>query len=569
MKQALKWILASLLAFQPALATQGAADLQGEFKRFIELSGMTQKSVSLQELYDKFSSFLPPSEQARLKPFIEAFGSTKLPKMDLATFKTPSGVQAYKLSYAQKGQSGTFEFFGDPQTVYKINGQAFGPQDASSVDGVLKLARLPANISGNLFPYEAIQNGFLSAQEFTQLSLEDQKKYLRQFQELIASIETIQNFEALDKSNANSFTEKYQYFVLLFSGQWAHALEAGKACLIGGNESVVAIEKGGRFKCGVVNNGTGPRPDLKGNCRKPNEVQCNKALFGPEAGCAEAGPKTTELCITSTTGGRNDIPDFANKKNEGQKAEFDRLRSIAIEESKRLEPICKEIQGKAVAGKLAGLIKDQQETCKRFFERFETIQSWNCEEDQFKKDYPKICANRPPPPAAGGATPPPGSPAPGTEAQVPGAVGAPAQVVQCKDLKEYQVSDSPIQCGKLYAYKAPTGTKCLQDGKTLDHHKLWSCKCQNGEAPGAKGSCSQGTVSAGTDQGPSFWDKTKSWFSKNSKWLVPLGFGMAGLLLFHWMMKQQAKQYYNWVNPIPQNPPVSPNPTVPVPRGTQ
>lgn len=580
MRSFFKWILSAMLAFEPALASQGATHLQEEFKRFIEISELTKREVSLQELYNKFSAFLPYEEQQKLQGFIQRFGATKLPKMDLSTFKN-AGLESYKLSASFSGKSGIFEFIGSKDEVFKINGQSFSPVEASDIERVLVNASMPPTDVAQIFKLPPAQKSvFLSAEEIAMMSREDQIKYIKKFHDLLANMEVAQKSFSEPKKTADSgLLQKLELYSQMLFENYAWALSLGSDCLLAGHTSKVQMDKSGRWVCGAVDKGEriDPAYRLAGDgsaCPDDKPLACNKDLFGSGKYCVPAAIDSTKQCSQLVSG--KDIPEL-NKEN---KAAFEDLKKKAEAQALQLEKICKTIPSSA-KDRSANLVKDQAETCSAFNERYSEIKSWSCDENvnkEFNKKYPKLCAKQAEAAAQAQGKGPAGAdagpaPAPGTTPapQPPGAAQGPAageKLEKCDSPKNYPYVFDAKQCQTQGNYKPVEKVFCLGDKNQIVPAGTYECLCPDGGKFKARGLCDGGSGKSGSAE-EGAWSKTKSWMSKNSKWLVPLSFGVFGLLVYHWAARQSAKQYYQYLNPTDQKTPTAPtNPTAPVPRGT-
>ena len=93
------WTLSILLGFEPALFAAGRNN-NAEIKAFLENAQVTQKPVTLKELYSKNFDYLPESVRADFETFIKKNGSYRKDKRKFSiryrVFKRPNKCNRQK-----------------------------------------------------------------------------------------------------------------------------------------------------------------------------------------------------------------------------------------------------------------------------------------------------------------------------------------------------------------------------------------------------------------------------------------------------------------------------------------
>ncbi len=600
MRNFIIWTLTFLLGFEPALMAEGNAKVHADLKSFLEMSELGKRPVTFRELYNKFSAYLPQAQKDELKLFIQNYGNLEIPKMDISKIRVSGQADdVFKLQVVQAGHSGTMEIMNSGKIFARVNGQALTPKDMFSTPNVMQKVGLPRPA---LTTFKRAKPGpdLLSAKDILKLKKSDQKKYFKDFRELLASMEAVQNANFNVKSNAmlDLNEEKFSVVARLLRGEKAFADEEGMDCVAAGYMTTAHRTNGGKGKltCGSDGQDGIPlelrqRPNNQEPCGK-TEFACNQAVYG-EVGaiCVPAGKDSTLLCNKNITmsNPKADIPDLAGNNVKKFIELRDKARSAAADVAKVCASTREQYPKDAAASKrgkkaakspIQGLIDDQLQTCDNFDARLAVINSWDCEKNpQFKKDYKQLCeekkqeeelvsvAKDP----ASGADAKPAGPAPTQGTQ------APPAMLSCNDpsLKQYSL-DSKCEGGGS-GRTDDKNFQCLgPDGKPVPNEKIYECFCYNKDGqnigPASKMKCGPGASSSGADgKKGGDDDGIGGWLKKNKSWLIPLGFGFLGLLVYHWLAKKSVDQNYQYLDPVTPNPPLpppAPSPAAPVPRGT-
>jgi hypothetical protein len=597
MRNFIIWTLTFLLGFEPALMAEGNARVNADLKAFLELSQIGKRPVTFRELYNKFSGYLPQAQRDELKLFIQNYGNLEIPKMDINKIRVAGQAdEVYKLQVVQAGQSGTMEIMNSGKIFARINGQSLTGSDMNSTANVMQKAGLPRPA---LAAFKRVKLGpdLLSAKEILKLKKEDQKKYFKDFRELLASMEAVQNANFNIKSHAmlDSSDDKFSVIARLIRGEKAFADEEGMECVAAGYVTTAHRTNGGKGKltCGSDGQDGIPlnlreRPNNQEPCGK-NMFACNKDVYG-EAGaiCVPAGKNSTYDCNQniSKTNPKNDIPDLVGSDVK----KFNELRDKARTAANEVARVCattreqnpKEAAApkrgkKAAKNPIQGLIDDQLQTCDNFDARLAVINSWDCEKNpQFKKDYKQLCEEKKQEEdVVGVIKDPPGTDAKPSTPQPQTPPTAPA-LQSCHDPNLKQYGLEPKCEGGSYGKPDDKNFQCLgPDGKPVPNDKIYECFCYDGKGspvpPASKMKCGPGATSTGTNgKKGGDDDGIGGWFKKNKSWLVPLACGFIGLLVYHWLAKKSVQQNYQYLDPVTPNPPLpppAPAPAAPVPRG--
>ncbi|MGZ5279050.1 MAG: hypothetical protein ACXWC9_03860 [Pseudobdellovibrionaceae bacterium] len=587
MKNTVIWTLAFLLGFEPALMAQGSARQNADIKAFIEMSGLAKGPVTYRELYNKFSAYLPQAQKDELKGFIQVYGDLQVPKMDISKIKgAGDNEEIYKLQVVQNGQAGSIEIFNDSKQFARVNGQVLTADDMKSTQAVMEKVGLPKQAAEAFKRPAKSMDRTLKASDLAKLSKADQIKFFQQLRALMASTEAVEAWDLKAKSSAFNIesASKFEVVAKWLRGEDAFALKVGDNCIAAGYVPKVGLDGKKRLTCGTDGQAGIPeefrkKPD--GSFCDSNEFSCNYKIFGPEGGmnCVPAGKDTTRLCSQLAVA---DIPDIKgmDKKNfdalkeDAEAAAQEALKTCEATKASSTAPPVAARKKKAVKGSPQGLIDDQIYTCGELQKRWEVIQSWDCGREEFKKGHEKICGEQKPevgviadnkptpgtdaPAAPGTGETPPKAPAP----------AGPPEIVSCDNLPKQYSLDSACAGG---GFGRPKDDKiqCKDgSGKIQTSKEIYECFCKDKDGkdivPFERNKCSASGAATDAAAGGK---KEKSWFKKNSKWLIPLGFGLVGLLVYHWLGKKAAKQNFEYLEPVPQLPPVAP-PAAPVPRGT-
>lgn len=560
----LSWTLSFLLAWEPfALAASKTFD--ADLKNFVTQTGLTQKRLTLNELYKLNYGFLPKDAREGFKPDAQ-MGNYLLPKFDVTRVKGPDGEEAYQFSASQDGKAISFMIVNGPEKIFlRVNGQNVSLSDHITLAEYFKKFGLNdqqiAQTGNNRGP--ASSGGkLLSAEQIMRMGKAQQIKYFKQLRDLMQSMEETQNAMGLGgkktSSDARVPSDKYSIlFVLLNPDAQAQSSDNGHDCVAAGYTSTVSWNskridpQTGKvvpgYSCGSDGNGGVPA-QYRGSCTQQNQFLCNPVLYGDGGGhalCAPAGADTTKFCNTIVKG--NDIPDLSKNRDE-----FNALKSKAEAQATLLLNAC--AANKFQADQIR---KDQAWTCQNLRERYTTVESWNCANADFAKGYPKLCkdstfnppqAPQPPvaeqPPVAPQPPQPPVTPPsqspdgswycdslPGdmfypqiNTCPMPGA--DPDQSATCLDRK----SGGPLS-DKTPAMPA-TLCKCVSGSMTQD----FRCSAQPGNT--ADGSDSSSHHHA---------KKTPPPKPKGPNWWVIFGAGLAGAYLLYRIDKSSQNQSFNYL----------------------
>jgi len=594
MKNTVIWTLAFLLGFEPALMAQGQARQNADIKAFIEMSGISKRPVTFRELYNKFSAYLPQAQKEELKGFIQTYGDMQIPKMDITKINGGSGAgdEIYKLQVVQKGQAGSIEIFNDGKQFARVNGQVLTADDMKSTQTVMEKVGIPKQAAATFKRPVRVGPDLLSGSDILKLKKADQKAYMKQFRAILASMEAVQTVDLQTKTTAlERSSGKFDVIARWLRGQDALAMKEGDKCVVAGNVTEVGI-KDKRLTCGVDAQGMvfdSLRRKSDGETCGEKQFACGLEVYGPTGGnfCVPIGKDSTLKCneYMDKHPEADILAEAAKAPNSASK--FRELMASAKAAAEDVRKTCQGITAESAAtparsakntkNRAKGLIDDQIQTCAEFDKRWETLSKWDCEKNaDFKKNYEKLCKEKA---EAGGGNvgvtddgkpkPEAGNPAAGTGTPPPppgSTTGAPGEIVACDNLPMQYSLDNP---GSSCAYgrtKNKDFTCKDSAGKPLENHKIYECFCKDKDgkdvAPVDRYKCTATAASADAAAGGG-----KSWFKRNSKWLIPLAFGFVGLLVFHWLNKKAAKQNYEYLEPVTPLPPVAP-PVAPVPRGT-
>jgi|GEM_PF-2695517 len=587
MKAILVWTLSFLMAWEPfALAASNAKSTGADFKNYLEFTHITQKRMTISELYYKSYGFLPKHVREELKPMVEKMGDYLLPKFDVTKVKGPNGEDAYQLSASQDGKSFSFVVLNNETTFMRVNGHDLSAKDLMSTQNVMTKfglnsqqvaevanIRTPASTTGG--------HGLLSAEQIQRMSKAQQRQYFKQFRDLLQSMEEVQhafNYGKKTSSNTKTSADKYSVlFNLISADALADQDVAGNPwCTAAGYNSNVAwnaqrlnpqtnrVEPG--WSCGTDGHGNVPeymRKKSDGSLCNSNEFACNPVIYGSYKSCAPAGAATTQICNSQVTG--SDIPDLAKNYRE-----FNNLKIDAENMARGTSATCGE-----VTINNARMRDDQRTTCENLKARLATIQSWDCARPEFAKKYTKLCGDPVfnPPPVAG--QPP--------VAQQPPVAGQPP-VAQQPPVVAQPVDDGQIHCDHLpdnmsltqsscdggtagAGYKGADGQQkyasCMNGDKA---QSAYMCVCDDGNPVVGKMKCAAVKSNTADDDSSAHsrrHRKSKTVKSTGPNWWIIAAAGLAGLGLFYWIDKTTMKSTYTGLSNILTTPtPV----TIPPPR---
>lgn len=584
MRNFIIWTLSFLLGFEPALMAQGNARQNAEIKAFIEMSGLSQRPVTFREMYTKFSFYLPEAQRNELRQFVQEYGHLKIPKMDVSKIKmSGSPDEVYKLQVVSKGQSASIEILNDGKQFARLNGQILMAEDMNSTATVMTKAGVPAQVAAQEFKrVTPVGPGLLlSAQDIVKMKKTDQLAYFKNLRELLESVEDAQSvnlkIKSASKSAAFGFDNRFEVVARWLQGEEAFASE-GQVCVAAGHTPVVGRDasRQNRWTCATDGRGGVPeefRRKSDGDLCGVKQFACNAAIYGRDGGnkCVDAGEHSTKSCNEAfNAAGIKDIPDLAGDSAK----EFNELKAKALSAVQNVKSICEGYssassdsstgRGKKKPAKnpLDGLIRDQEQTCVRVKERLATIESWSCDQPDFKSKYEKLCKEKETPAATGGgnpagaadgaSTPPAASnPSPGPGPVAPAAPGG--DIPGCdgtdpKNLKRFSLSS---ECKDGTEVHPP---KCRDaSGKVVDNTAVYECTCK-GNPPKELNVCAKEDGLKPERDGK----KKESWLSKHKGLVILFGAGLFGLALYNYLQRQQAKQIYKNLDPVEQKPPLPP-----------
>ena len=607
MKNLILWTLSFLLGFNPALMAAGNARQNNEIKAFIEMTGVTKRSVSFRELYSKISPYLPQAQKEELTQFIREYGDMKLPKLDATKIKiSGSPDEAYSLQVVTKGESGSIQMINDQKEFARINGTTVTAQDLETTATFMQKLGLPSQEVADTFRRAVPpKDGKFNAMDLSRVSKSDQAVYFKQTRELLASMEAVQAAEFRVKTSMLAPSNKYEVVLNWLRGEDAFAMEVGQKCTAAGYSTTeVGYSNQGptkRLTCGTDGDDGVPeqfREKAPGKfCESKNDFACNPVVFGvnqsKEAFCVKAGPNTTSQCTAKANESGTIMPNLSEAKNrDALNAELAKIK----EASKAVLDLCLANESASKGKKksaASGLISDQTSTCGEFRKHAATIDGWDCEKgsDAFKKTYEAQCKakaeeQRPAPgtpvnggadqgrPGQGNGTTPAAPGTPGADGRPAGPTRPPGEISCDKLPKKYSTTSGCAGGSQKMASADPDKDKagftvCDDGKKKYAINELYWCDCGKGVENPDYRTCKNANGKKDKNDKDSDEDSNKNGFwKKNKKWLIPLGFGLLGLGLFHWLAKQNVKQQYQYLEPEPPaKPPVAP-PAAPVPRGT-
>ncbi len=260
MRTALIWTLSILLGFEPALFAAGK-NPNSEIKAFLETSQITQRSMTIKDLFAKTSASLPESVRVDLETFVSKQGNVLIPKFDVNKVSGPNGEGLYQIQAVQDGQAISMTFVLGKEVFMKVNGTNYTWNEMNDVRQVMAKAGLgPKEIQEN-FPSRKPANAakFLSADQILKLNPEQKKLYFKQFRDLLESMEAVENAlsnkttSSRENGRAKTFA---QQMVQLFLGEEVNADEVkasleksgysyviNNIVLTGGTSSFIGIEK--------------------------------------------------------------------------------------------------------------------------------------------------------------------------------------------------------------------------------------------------------------------------------------------------------------------------------------
>jgi hypothetical protein len=606
MRNLILWTLSFLLGFEPALMAAGNARQNAEIKAFIEMTGVTKRSVTFRELYSKISPYLPQAQKDELAQFIQEYGDMKLPKLDASKFKiSGSPDEAYKLQVVTKGQAGSIEIFNDNKQFLRVNGETITDGDMVSAGSFMEKLGLPSREVASTFQRQTLPpDGRVNATDLSRMSKSDQAVYFKQTRELLASMEAVQVQEMKIKSAMLEPQNKFEVVLRWLAGEAAFALGSGEKCTAAGYNDTEVAYNGPRLTCGTDGKGGVPEQFRKKGANsfcEAKQFACNPVVFGvnqnKESFCVAAGPTTTAQCMQKAGESGTIMPNLNDKLPRDQ---FDAELAKIKDAAKAVVALCdKNESGIGRGGKAnpaLGLIEDQSRTCVTFREHEKVVAAWDCNTNEtFKKKYEAVCkakvedqrqpatpanpgtggADGGKPPVTGQPTPAPGTPAQGgadgqNRPPTPQTPARPAGEIACSDMpKKYSTTSGCAAGIEKYADrdpKKPSFTICDDGKKKYKLSEIYWCACKDdAENPDRNTCLKKGEKDPIKDDADK--KKEKGFWDKNKKWLIPLGFGLLGLGLFHWLAKSQVKQQYQYLEPEPVKPPAPP-PAAPVPRGT-
>lgn len=532
-------LVAFLFFIQTAFANLAMAQSQKDFIKFIELSGLSRRSVGIQELYQKFGSFLPDNEKQYFKGFLDKVGDVKIPKMDVSKIKNKKGAEIYKLSFTQEGQSINLEFGGEKEDFFKLNGQVFSQENSRSFKALAEKLSVPLNdleLSENSHnpSGSGLEKAILTAGEIDQMSPPQRTKYLKELMTLLNVMERLSNLQKEASSSSSSKKTFYEELIILLQGHFAYAV--GELCVSGGNI-------GGFNRNNICELSDTDRVSA---C-KNGQIECNPLFFG-NGTCVDNNDRSTLTCEQKANEkGINLEKIYSNSGMTNRDNFLIRLKDAAEAISK---PCSRQSD--------RNVLKKSQ--CQSFSDTLRRLQSY------------RLNLNVPVAPSSSAEQRPtvPSVP-PSIAPPVPPTIGGSNPAVKCADT-DFDISEKAIDCNfaGTRAVNAPSEFKCLDDqSRIISSVKLWKCVCSDNRPP-RNGKCSRGPQQkvgedAKTKQKN---DKEKSWIIANKKWLFPF-VGSLGILFYsYYSVKKQMKQYYDSIDPVKQNPPASTTPSAPVPRST-
>ncbi len=595
MKLLMSWTISFLLSVQPAMVWAGTktvshrSEINNEIKNYLNKTGLTRKSMSVQEFYNNNKDLFDDAERASLEKMVKENGNVQIPKMDVTTVKNKAGEEVYQLQAVADGQSTSITLFGDQEEFARVNGVGISVKEGLSVEktmaklGTPKEAmdyyfRGPASVDGNAKKSKSRKPSnagkLLSAEQVMKMNLEQKQKYFKQLRQLMESVESVQNAFNESPRGASLQNDFFQHVAGLMLGDQALADESGadsvsndKACIIAGNISSQGVRPNGkRLTCGRDDKG-----ELLGDitCAENKThnvlVQCNHALYGSDAPCVAAGSTSTQQCNEKT---KNKPLNFNDYKAY---SEFKVGADAVIESAKGA---CGEkFDGSGTVSKfIPGMNTDQKNACMALSKRV-AILNGLCPADS-KETWCKAPAQ--PTTPAQPVTP---TPAAGTSGSLP----------KCEDLENEPgyLKDGSVETDKC---KDETNSvrvekkKCDRKGSA---DEVSMCSCQKTDqqlnTSRSSGYICQDKAPASTVRGMTmstepekkkkgFWSKTKgvfssvgSWFGNHKKFFINLGIGLAVTGLVYKLAKKSTKAYYNNLDPVTPVAPIT-VPTVPPAR---
>lgn len=520
----ISWVVSMVLAFQPS-AFALSKEQNTALNQFFEDTQLTKREVSLKEFYEKTKSVYPESVRKEMKALIDQNPSAKLPKIAVSKIKNAKGEEEVQLQFVHDGESAIVTIVGKDGVFAKVGKEVIRYEDMITVDkatksfdkGISPSGRIATDRNPSSIP--SSKPIFLKAKDLMKLDKNSQRKYYKNFRDLLETMEDIQQMSLPKKTSA---LEKSQIdmFVSLFVSE-AHAADAdvGKQCIVGGYVSTFAVHSATKkLSCGHGD------AKIRQDCAGSDQVLCNPVVYGRGKGpkfCVLAGYDTTERCNAVVQDPKNgDIPDLVQTS-----AEFDALAKEAQDQAAKLKQVCVSNFENASAS-VKNKFNDQVATCARFDERIAIINTWPCSNPAFKSNsnYTRLCeagggGQHPPttPPTDGGQHPP--VPVPGSDPNN-----------TCDPLIHLLPGDGRV-CHPSQTTDGGSGF-CMKDGKRVDG--VQGCSCDNvfkpvGEPCGTGG----GVVDRGPGRGkkPGFW-------KRNGRLLLGLAAGMVGIGVFYYLNKK-------------------------------
>jgi hypothetical protein len=563
----------------PAYAA--AAELDS-IKSFLQESQMTQKQVTIEELYQFSKSKLDPAFVKELEKNMKSFGKIKVPVVTSTKISGPNGEEQIQLQMTQKKESLVMtivnkgEHFATMSGSYKGKNYSVKVTHQDMANGMAFLDKLAAEVTGESSQPNLSSAGkefnlnkvFLGYDEIKNMSPEYRAKYHKALLNLLEEMDRLGNIRAQGQSKTVSLLN-----ILI---ETANA-KSSFPCVVAGYAGVAEDPD---FSCRLHDTANSSNA-WGGDCQ--GAVQCNPVFYG-EGVCAPGNPAKRTVPFDTTAECNKRVSSVEKSKGvsaweyffDGKTpknrldleatlhpllAQLDQYRAYCAGGAGNLPKSSRKKMIKNSEGKSESIADQFSKTCAAMNSRIADIQKVDCE--NFKQADPEKYKNLDCSAikgSIGGKTPDPQTPpkveeetdkqclvlhkefngiAPGLTC---GETNKPRLVAQCKDGQLYM----ECECGSK-------DTK-ITHGKSL----VVSCEPKvSGEDPSWKHNPINPKREKERPSWQIFGDAT-----------LPLAGGLVGLMLWNYSMKKSQQSYYNMLAPSPTNPLVPPPQTPPPSNNT-
>lgn len=502
--------------------------------QYLKATKLSTSKVTVRDYWRMVRHVYPQDLQVKMDRWVARNHDELMPDIKASSFKDASGVEQVKLTLSKDGQITTLTFVGQDEQFLKINGVSFSKNELNKFDDVIK--KFYDNDKGFKKQFDANKpqsplrpNVLLPYSEFAKLTPEQKIDYLISARQAALAAEKVleQAQKTRQTSDLNSYELDYKsnFWALLLGDKALADSLAGKSCIVAG---YISVYGGASQSCGGTSQGRvnleAQMKKYQASCSSRADVPCNPLVYGfksgKEAFCVPKGSvnQATAYCnkvspLNNLSDKKRIIESFAERNGKNVSLKFDDEGYVSEEDFKEISEYLKGLNS---------LIKDATSLCDSDPE-FAKIQ-------KARKDQVSACD----------------------------ALKTRAIDLQTKAAKN-GAGETPGGPGDAYGNCQvtkpgsnfdPDAKKCVcADGQVeqKDEKGVPFCIADIETQVPASGADTSG-VDKASKEGPSWWDRNKSW-------AVPVGIGLLTFGLY-WMMLEESRKSYAQVYTPPPTPPL-------------